>query len=197
MTLISVDSGVTLAISMRRMLADRQWPMRLFLPSVPDDAGSGELQQILRAHPPLRVITAVSHPDGVAGGRGALRCRSRHAVSCAGAASCLWRCGRYGAGANAAAGLPAEPWYQEHFGEAVRSGNRTYRLVQIRINGNAFRGNNQASVPLQAESAGVRMACSCRAGVYGNGKVLLNAVRLNSLGAGEATTGLLCDTAGG
>lgn len=30
MTLISVDSGVTLAISMRRMLADRQWPMRLF-----------------------------------------------------------------------------------------------------------------------------------------------------------------------
>lgn len=70
MTLISVDSGVTLAISMRRMLADRQWPMRLFLPSVPDDAGSGELQQILRAHPPLRVITAVSHPDGVAGGVG-------------------------------------------------------------------------------------------------------------------------------
>ncbi|WCF13803.1 iron-sulfur cluster-binding domain-containing protein [Edwardsiella piscicida] len=74
-----------------------------------------------------------------------------------------------------AAGLPADQWHQERFGEVVRSANHAYRSVQIRINGNAFSGNNQASVLEQAEKAGVSMACSCRAGVCGKCKVRLNA----------------------
>ncbi|MGR3753216.1 MOSC domain-containing protein [Edwardsiella anguillarum] len=182
--LISAGSGVTPAISMLRMLADRQWIDDVIFyhqcQTAQDRAFADELQQIQRAHPSLTVITAVSRPDSEWQGISGRFDAARVALFPALAQRHVYVCGPAGFMAQVqtlllAAGLPVEQWHQEHFGEAVRSDNRAYRSVQIRINGNTFRGNNQASLLAQAESAGVSMACSCRAGVCGKCKVLLNA----------------------
>ncbi|UCQ25617.1 MOSC N-terminal beta barrel domain-containing protein [Edwardsiella piscicida] len=182
--LISAGSGITPAISMLRMLADRQWIDDVIFyaqcQTPQDRAFADELQQLQQAHPSLTVITAVSHPDSEWQGVSGRFDAARAALFPALAQRHVYVCGPAGFMAQVqtlllAAGLPADQWHQERFGEVVRSANHAYRSVQIRINGNAFSGNNQASVLEQAEKAGVSMACSCRAGVCGKCKVRLNA----------------------
>ncbi|MDA6078031.1 hypothetical protein O0544_22695 [Edwardsiella anguillarum] len=174
------------------MLADRQWIDDVIFyhqcQTAQDRAFADELQQIQRAHPSLTVITAVSRPDSEWQGISGRFDAARVALFPALAQRHVYVCGPAGFMAQVqtlllAAGLPVEQWHQEHFGEAVRSDNRAYRSVQIRINGNTFREitrrrcsrRRRAPVSVWPVAAGRACAASVR--------YCLTPVRLSSLSA--------------
>lgn len=184
LALITAGSGITPAISMLRMLADRHWIDDVIFfyqcQTSLDIPFSEELQLIQREHPSLKIFLTLSQPDSTWEGlSGRFNADSvtlfpdllrRH----------IYSCGPTGFMEGVRklfidAGLPESNWHQESFGCFSERRRHPYKSVTIEVNGRSFCGNNQETVLLQAENAGITMTCSCRAGVCGKCKVRLNA----------------------
>ncbi len=67
-------------------------------------------------------------------------------------------------------GMAASRYHQEAFGP-VRHALEEKKTVELSIDGQLFQGNNQATLLEQAETAGIKMDYSCRAGFCGACKV--------------------------
>ncbi|MCG3864064.1 MULTISPECIES: hybrid-cluster NAD(P)-dependent oxidoreductase [unclassified Photobacterium] len=67
-------------------------------------------------------------------------------------------------------GMAASRYHQEAFGP-VRHALEEKKTVELSIDGQLFQGNNQATLLEQAETAGINMDYSCRAGFCGACKV--------------------------
>ncbi|KJG38310.1 flavodoxin [Photobacterium angustum] len=67
-------------------------------------------------------------------------------------------------------GMAASRYHQEAFGP-VRHALEEKKTVELSIDGQLFQGNNQAALLEQAETAGINMDYSCRAGFCGACKV--------------------------
>ncbi|UPR53706.1 hybrid-cluster NAD(P)-dependent oxidoreductase [Vibrio cyclitrophicus] len=179
--LLSAGSGITPMLSMLRYLADHgQIDDVVFYhqcSSEEDIPYQAEIDQIANDHAGLRVIYSLSQPtkewDGLSG---------RLSVSHVAKMEELHKrqafvCGPDGFMDNAKKlliqmGLNPQHYHQEAFGVA-QSTEETVKQLQLSVNGYLFEGNNQSTLLEQAESAGVSIASSCRAGFCGACKVTL------------------------
>ncbi|KAB0475792.1 hybrid-cluster NAD(P)-dependent oxidoreductase [Vibrio sp. IB15] len=179
--LLSAGSGITPMLSMLRYLADHgQINDVVFYhqcSSEEDIPYQAEIDQIAKEHEGLRVIYSLSQPtkewDGLSG---------RLSVSHVAKIDELHKrqafvCGPDGFMDNAKKlliqmGLNPQHYHHEAFGVAQAT-EETVKQLQLSVNGYLFEGNNQSTLLEQAESAGVSIASSCRAGFCGACKVTL------------------------
>ncbi|MCG9555387.1 hybrid-cluster NAD(P)-dependent oxidoreductase [Vibrio sp. Isolate31] len=179
--LLSAGSGITPMLSMLRYLADHgQINDVVFYhqcSSEEDIPYQAEIDQIAKEHEGLSVIYSLSQPtkewEGLSG---------RLSVSHVAKIEALHKrqafvCGPGGFMDNAKKlltqmGLNPQHYHQEAFSVA-QSTEETVKQLQLSVNGYLFEGNNQSTLLEQAESAGVSIASSCRAGFCGACKVTL------------------------
>ena len=179
--LLSAGSGITPMLSMLRYLADHGQINNVVFyqqcSSEEDIPYQAEIDQIAKEHEGLSVIYSLSQPtkdwDGLSG---------RLSVSHVAKIEALHKrqafvCGPDGFMDNAKKlliqmGLNPQHYHQETFGVA-QSTEETVKQLQLSVNGYLFEGNNQSTLLEQAESAGVSIASSCRAGFCGACKVTL------------------------
>lgn len=65
-------------------------------------------------------------------------------------------------------GLEESKYHEESFGLNTNNQKREKKSITIKLNGEEFQGDNQSSVLQQAESKGLYVANSCRAGLCGS-----------------------------
>ncbi|KLV08335.1 MOSC domain-containing protein [Photobacterium ganghwense] len=182
--LLSAGSGITPMIAMLRYLADHnQINDVVFYHQCRSEADipyQAELAKLQSEHPALKVTIALSQPNnswqGITGRFSAIHLdHIPHLTE-----RQVFVCGpnRFMDDAKALllnAGLAGERYHQESFG-ASRGGDEATaqkHTVTISIDGHLFQGHNQATLLDQAESAGLGIANSCRAGFCGSCKMTL------------------------
>lgn len=179
---MTAGSGITPAMSMLRMLSDKNWIGEVVFyyqcQTSADIAFANELQTLAMKHPSLKLVTVVSQPDESWSGLSGRFNESFINLLPDLDKSRIYACGPAGFMDSVHTlliqhGLPEKNWYQESFGMALTASHREVLSVNIKVNGVTFIGNNQEPILLQAEKAGIKMACSCRAGVCGKCKVHL------------------------
>lgn len=173
--LLSAGSGVTPMLSMLRYLADNdQMDDVVFYHqcSTEDDIPCrDELEAIAMQHSGLKVIISLSQPP-----RGWSALQGRFSLAHLSHIDDLrlrqaFVCGPDGFMRDAKTllikqGLAPDCYHQEAFGVA-QSAEAEVKTLQLSVNGYLFEGNNQETLLEQAESAGISIANSCRAGFCG------------------------------
>lgn len=179
--LLSAGSGITPMISMLRYLADRDQVRDVIFyhqcRSQADIPYLEELKKLEDQFPQLKVMVALSRPDkkwkGLSGRLEATHLEQIEALS----ERQVFVCGpsRFMEDAKSLlleAGLDTEHYHQEAFGPLTREVEKS-KEITISINGNLFSGDNQKTLLEQAESAGLNVSNSCRAGFCGACKMTL------------------------
>lgn len=180
--LIAAGSGITPILSMLRYLSDNDKINNVILyyqcRTREDIAFKAELEQLKNNHPSLKIIISLSQPDkewiGQVGRLDYAMLKDipdliqRKAFVC-GPNDFMKNIKRE----LVLLGLPEANYYQETFGTIVTP-QLEYKSILININGAPFKGDNQQSLLVQAENAGIMMPYNCRAGFCGECKVKLH-----------------------
>ncbi|MGO1297952.1 MAG: MOSC N-terminal beta barrel domain-containing protein [Vibrio sp.] len=173
--LLSAGSGVTPMLSMLRYLADRhQLNDVVFFHqcrSKADIPCLAELEQLNHQHPGLAVRLCLTQPDADWHGlKGRLSLSHIKPIDKLEQRQ-VYVCGPEGFMEKAKSllmrkGLPEGAYHQESFGVVTRVAE-PFKSLQLTINQQEVTGNNQQTLLDQAESAGIFLDYSCRAGTCG------------------------------
>ncbi|GLT17861.1 flavodoxin [Vibrio zhanjiangensis] len=185
--LLSAGSGVTPMLSMLRYLSDNNQADDVFFyhqcRSVEDIPCKEELDDFKRKHPGLRVLISLSQPPvewlGLKGRLTLSHLKQVKEVE----NRQVFVCGPDGFMQKAKKlllkkGLPEEHYHQEAFGVSQIS-LKPFKSLQLTVNGQAFKGDNQKPLLEQAEEAGINIANSCRAGLCGACKVTIQSGKVH------------------
>lgn len=180
--LLSGGSGVTPMISMLRALSDRdEVGDVVFLHQCrreEDIPFASELEALAKQHPGLTVLTLLSQPsDDWTGLSGRLSQEHLALISNLHQRE-IFVCGPDGFMTSAfnlltMLGVPESQCYQEFFTSPTVGVEAPPMEVNITIEGEFVRGDNQRPILIQAEESGVYIDYSCRAGVCGCCKMRL------------------------
>ncbi|MGF1754226.1 hybrid-cluster NAD(P)-dependent oxidoreductase [Vibrio makurazakiensis] len=185
--LLSAGSGVTPMVSMLRYLADNNQIQDVVFyhqcSSEEDIPYREELELIKKQHPNLKVMLSLSQPskewDSLSGRLSVAHLAKIEELHHRQA----FVCGPDGFMKNAKSmliqlGLSPAHYHQEAFGVSQQD-NVEVKQLQLSLNGYLFEGNNQSTLLEQAESAGLSIANSCRAGFCGACKVTLESGKVH------------------
>lgn len=177
--LLSAGSGVTPMLSMLRYLADHNQVDDVVFyhqcRSEQDIPCRAELDALAKQHAGLTLIYALTQPSAEwQGEHGRLALSHIKRIPDLPARQ-VFVCGPDGFMQKAKnllqkQGMADSAYHQEAFG-AQRTEPRENKSVTMRFNGIQVEGNNQKTLLEQAETAGVKIANSCRAGICGACKV--------------------------
>ncbi|MFD2178478.1 hybrid-cluster NAD(P)-dependent oxidoreductase [Veronia pacifica] len=180
--LLSAGSGVTPMMSILRTLADLNTVEDIVFyhqcRSEQDIPFHDELKQFAEQHPELNIIICLTAPSaGWQGPSGRLN-QDHFSLIPELLKRQVFVCGPQGFMDSAIeqlreAGVPDDQLYQEFFTPPDVKTDDELLTVNINVNGEYIRGNNQAFILKQAEEAGVYLPNNCRAGVCGTCKVKL------------------------
>lgn len=185
--LLSAGSGVTPMMSMLRYLSDNQQLNDVVFyhqcSSEEDIPYKQELELIKQKNPTLKVLLSLSQPskewDSLSGRLSVAHLAQIEDLHHRQA----FVCGPDGFMKNAKSmliqlGLDPVNYHQEAFGVSQQEAKEVKKL-QLSLNGYMFEGDNQSTLLEQAESAGLSIANSCRAGFCGACKVTLESGKVH------------------
>ncbi|STO98158.1 hybrid-cluster NAD(P)-dependent oxidoreductase [Grimontia hollisae] len=180
--LLSGGSGVTPMIAMLRALADNSDIHDVVFfhqcRSEEDIPFADELQALQAANPGLNVMMLLSQPSDKWQGMSGRLCQEHLALIPKLVQREVFVCGPEGFMASAmnlleTLGVPEVQRHQEFFTPPTVGNDAPAMDVNITIEGEFIRGENQRPILIQAEEAGVYVDYSCRAGVCGCCKLRL------------------------